>query len=161
MKNKKFINVSILDAKETTYGEYIDEFKPLIVNTDIGYETEGYVVSNEKSYSPFWVSKEEFLKDNLELISNENLKGSKLSIGEKMVKDFIKKTSIMTINKKTTLVVVTLKNGFEIVESSSCVSEKNYNEAIGAKICIKKIEEKIWAYLGFLLQMATYEKEQN
>ena len=47
-----------------------------------------------------------------------------------------------------------LKNGFEIVESSSCVSPENYDEAMGREICMEKIKDKVWMLLGFLLQTA-------
>lgn len=47
-----------------------------------------------------------------------------------------------------------LANGFELVESSSCVSEENYDKELGAEICMKKIRDKVWFLLGFLLQTA-------
>ena len=47
-----------------------------------------------------------------------------------------------------------LRNGFEIVESSACVSPENYDEALGREICLKKIKDKVWGLLGFLLQTA-------
>jgi hypothetical protein len=43
-------------------------------------------------------------------------------------------------------------NGFEIVESSSCVDKENYSEELGVEICMEKIRDKIWMLLGFLLQ---------
>ena len=46
------------------------------------------------------------------------------------------------------------KNGFEIVESSACVSAENYDEELGAEICLGKIRDKVWMLLGFLLQTA-------
>lgn len=79
---------------------------------------------------------------------------SGVSIGPKMVDDFIKETHISTIGGKTTLVRVVLKNGFEIIESSACVDPANYSEEIGAKCCLEKIKDKIWYLLGFLLQTA-------
>ncbi|ADZ20161.1 hypothetical protein BJV85_002887 [Clostridium acetobutylicum] len=38
---------------------------------------------------------------------------------------------------------IILKNGFEITETSSCVNRDNYDEKIGAKICINQAKEKI------------------
>lgn len=82
---------------------------------------------------------------------------SGVSIGPKMVEDFIKEKHISTIGDKTTLVRVVLKNGFEIIESSACVDKANYNEVIGAECCMNKIKDKIWMLLGFLLQTAYTE----
>ena len=55
---------------------------------------------------------------------------------------------------KTTVVRAVLKNGFEIVESSSCVSAENYDEKLGEEICMERIRNKVWELLGFLLQTA-------
>ena len=54
---------------------------------------------------------------------------------------------------KCTVVRAVLRNGFEIVESSACVSA-DYDEAMGAEICLEKIKDKVWFLLGFLLQSA-------
>lgn len=67
---------------------------------------------------------------------------------------FIHKLDIQTIGEKMTFVQAILVNGFTIEETSSCVSAENYDEFIGAGICIKKIKEKVWELLGFLLQTA-------
>ncbi len=77
---------------------------------------------------------------------------SGVSVGQKMVDDFIKEVHVSTLGEKTTLVRCILVNGFEIVEASACVDKVNYNEEIGAEICLGKIKDKIWMLLGFLLQ---------
>lgn len=89
----------------------------------------------------------------LKLEDNKNLP-SGVSIGPKMVDDFIKEIHISTLGTKTTMVRAVLINGFEIVETSGCVDEANYDEKIGAEVCLKKIKDKIWFLLGFLLQTA-------
>ena len=73
---------------------------------------------------------------------------------KKNVDNFIKNIKISTIGEKTTLVIATLINDFEIIESSSCVDVANYNETLGAEICVERIKNKIWEFLGFLLQTA-------
>ena len=55
-----------------------------------------------------------------------------------------------------TLVIATLVNGFTITESSACVDPANYDEQIGRDICMKKIEDKVWLLLDFLMQSAIY-----
>ena len=56
------------------------------------------------------------------------------------------------VGDKVTVVRATLRNGFELVESSACVSPENYDEKMGAEICMEKIKDKVWFLLGFLLQ---------
>lgn len=90
----------------------------------------------------------------LPLDVNENLKTDKPSISEKMVDNFIARFYATTVGDKTTVVRAVLVNGFEIVESSSCVSPENYDEEIGKEICIGKIKDKVWELLGFLLATA-------
>ena len=62
--------------------------------------------------------------------------------------------NLITLGDKTTVVRCVLRNGFEIVESSSCVDPKNYSEEYGAEICMERIKNKIWELLGFLIQTA-------
>lgn len=113
---------------------------------------EGYKVIYPGNYVS-WSPKEVFEKAYMKVDPNENLK-SDISISQQMVDDFIKETYVETVGEKTTLVRVTLKNGFELVEASSCVDETNYDKKIGAEICMGKIKNKIWFLLGFLLQTA-------
>ena len=60
------------------------------------------------------------------------------------------------MGNKCTVVRAILCNGFEIIESSACVSEENYSEEMGAQICLGKIKDKVWFLLGFLLQTAIH-----
>lgn len=113
---------------------------------------EGYKVEYADGYES-WSPKEVFEKAYLKVDDNPNLP-SGVSIGPQMVEDFIKEKHVSTIGDKTTLVRAVLVNGFEIIESSACVDKVNYNEDIGAEICMKKIKDKIWMLLGFLLQTA-------
>ena len=87
---------------------------------------------------------------------NTCLNTDKPSIGQEMVDDFIAHTEVQTLGDKTTVVRAVLRNGFEIVESSSCVSKENYSVDLGTQICLKKIKDKIWFLLGFLLQTAVH-----
>ena len=60
--------------------------------------------------------------------------------------------SVETIGEKTTMVRLITKEGFEIIETSSCVDKVNYDKAIGEEICRKKIEDKLWSFEGYVLQ---------
>ena len=82
------------------------------------------------------------------------LKTAAPSISAEMVERFIDHHETVTMGGKTTVVRAMLKNGFEIVESSSCVSAENYDEKLGEEICMERIRNKVWELLGFLLQTA-------
>lgn len=113
----------------------------------------GYRVRYADGYES-WSPKEIFEATYLPLNVNPNLRTAAPSISEEMVNDFIASTEVTTMGGKCTVVRAVLRNGFEIVEASACVSEENYDEALGAKICIGKIRDKVWMLLGFLLQTA-------
>lgn len=112
---------------------------------------EGYKVRYQDGYESF-SPKDVFERFYLELTVNPELRTKKPSISQKMVDDFIVAKEVLTLGDKVTVVRATLRNGFELVESSACVSPENYDENLGAKICMEKIEAKVWFLLGFLLQ---------
>ena len=113
---------------------------------------EGYKVRYQDGYESF-SPKDVFERFYLELTVHPELRTKKPSISQKMVDDFIVAKEVSTLGDKVTVVRATLRNGFELVESSACVSPENYDEKLGAKICMEKIEEKVWFLLGFLLQI--------
>ena len=53
---------------------------------------------------------------------------------------------------KCTVVVCQLPSGFVIVESSSCVDPKNYNEQMGIEICMNRIKDRIFEMEAYKLQ---------
>lgn len=113
---------------------------------------EGYRVYHKddmEAYCP----KDLFDKVYLEIDDNKDLP-SGVSIGQQMVDDFIDKVESMTMGEKTTVTQITLKNGFIITESSSCVDPKNYSMEIGEEVNLEHAKNKIWELLGFLLQTA-------
>ena len=118
-------------------------------------EEPGYRVRYQDGYES-WSPKDVFERAYLPLHVNPDLKTDRPSVSQKMVDEFITKTEVTTMGEKTTVVRAVLRNGFEIVESSSCVSPENYDEERGAEICLEKIRDKVWFLLGFLLQTAVY-----
>lgn len=79
---------------------------------------------------------------------------SDIKVTPEQIAEIIKNSEIQDIKvgTKTTLVICALPNDFVIVESSSCVDPENYDHEIGKKICMKKIEDKIWELEGYVLQ---------
>lgn len=107
---------------------------------------EGYRVKYPDGYES-WSPKEVFEKAYMQV-------GDNVTITQDNVDNFIKSVDVITMGDKTTVVRATLVNGFEIVESSSCVKKENYDEKYGAEICMEHIKNRIWHLLGFLLQTA-------
>lgn len=60
------------------------------------------------------------------------------------------------VDPKTTLLKIELKTGFVLYETSACVDPANYFDALGAEYAMKKINDKIWFAMGFILQWAKY-----
>ena len=113
----------------------------------------GYKVRYPDGYES-WSPKDVFERAYLPLTVNPALKTDQPSISQEMVDDFILETWTQTLGDKCTVVRAMLRNGFEIVESSACVSPEIYDENLGREICLKKIKDKVWGLLGFLLQTA-------
>lgn len=113
----------------------------------------GYKVRYADGYESF-SPEEVFERAYLPLEVNGKLRTAAPSISAEMVERFIDHHETVTMGGKTTVVRAVLKNGFVIVESSSCVSAENYDEKLGEEVCMKRIRNKVWELLGFLLQTA-------
>ena len=121
------------------------------IRKDGRVEEDGYKVRYADGYES-WSPKDVFERSYLKLTVNPELRTKKPSISQEMVDDFIVAKEVSTLGDKVTVVRATLRNGFELVESSACVSPENYDEKLGAEICMEKIKDKVWFLLGFLLQ---------
>lgn len=127
-----------------------DEILPEDTDVEVGYRVrypDGY-----ESWSP----RDVFEAAYMPVLNNPQLKTDAPSVSQQMVDDFILETWTTTLGDKTTVVRAMLRNGFEIVESSACVSAENYDETMGRAICMEKIKDKVWFLLGFLLQTAVH-----
>ena len=146
-----YIGTKLISAEAMNLGDY-NKYRGWQIPANENPEKEGYLVRYSDDYYS-WSPKEVFEKAYLMVDDNPDLP-SGVSIGPKMVDSFIKETHVSTLGDRTTLVRCVLVNGFEIIESSACVDPLNYNEYMGAEICMEKIKDKIWYLLGFLLQTA-------
>lgn len=113
----------------------------------------GYAVSHEDGTRSH-AEAEHFEKFFIQVDPNPELTKSEISVSQKMVDEFIAYDEVKTMGAATTVVRCVLRNGFVIVESSSCVDPANYSEEMGAEICRERIKNKIWELLGFLLATA-------
>lgn len=151
MEMKTYIGTKIIEAIPAirTGGKVYDANE--LIPRSMELVEEGYKVRYSDGYESF-SPKDVFERAYLELTVNQELRTKKPSISQKMVDDFIVAKEVSTLGDKVTVVRATLRNGFELVESSACVSPENYDEELGAKICMEKIKDKVWFLLGFLLQ---------
>lgn len=51
-----------------------------------------------------------------------------------------------------TVCCLTLRNGFNAVGESACVSPENFNADVGRRLAFEKAREKIWALEGYALR---------
>lgn len=116
----------------------------------------GYAVKYEDGYTS-WSPADVFERSYFQLVGDGN------SLVEYDVTRFFDKVEVQKLGEKTTVVTGTLINGFEMVEGSPCVDPANYNEEIGAKICVERMRNKTWMLLGFVLQWARsgIKREEN
>jgi hypothetical protein len=78
-------------------------------------------------------------------------------VSEQDVNDAVVASTAQKIGEKTAVVVLTLKNGFEVVGVSSCVDAANYDHKIGVELATKKAIDKVWELLGYRLQDRLHE----
>ena len=80
---------------------------------------------------------------------------SEITVTQEQVNENMQDVIVRTLQdfeKPCTYVTVRMKNGFTLRESTTCVDPANYDEEIGKKICLEKIEDKVWFLLGYALQ---------
>jgi hypothetical protein len=106
----------------------------------------GYAVKYPDGYVS-WSPKETF--ESAYLAQGHD--GSRVS--EQMVDDFIVKHEGTRLGNHA-VVLVTLRNGFTLVEESACGDPANYNQARGEELAFAKAKRRVWNYLGFLLATA-------
>jgi hypothetical protein len=140
---KRYIGFKMIDAEEMTVAEYNEKVRPLVYS---GNDQNGYKVVYPDGYVG-WSPKEVFEKAYMQIGDNN-------TITQENVDAFVSAYVPYTLGDKTTVVRGILANGFVIVESSSCVDPKNFDQTIGVDICKDKIKNKVWELLGFLLQTA-------
>ena len=114
--------------------------------------TEAYLIDYEDGTKGHAMA-ERFEKFSILVDPNPELVKSDISVSQKMVDEFVAYEDVYSV-ENTTIVRCVLRNGFVIVEASSCVDPANYSEEMGAQICREKIKNKIWELLGFLLATA-------
>lgn len=145
----KYIECKFVSSAPMTHGEFYANTAYPIEFRRGKPSAPGYMITYPDMHME-WIPKEAFESSHFPIEQeDENIPPK---IQESDVDKFIKSYEIYKVGDKTTVAVATLINGFIITESSSCVSPDNYDEELGASICKRKIRDKVWFLLGFLLQ---------
>lgn len=142
----KAIGIKMVDLQPMCAAEAKDKGYRIgnALDVDAGYEVtypDGY-----KSWCPKEVADMAYFK------LDEANDGTKIL--EQDVHNFIDCIEGDKIGAKTSLVHATTITGFEYVETSSCVDEKNFNQTLGYQYAKEKVISKVWDALGFVLQWA-------
>lgn len=141
------MGVQQVKAEPYTYSEYCAKYGFLI---EPGKENDkGYLVEFPNGKHA-WYHTDAFEKTYLEL--NDP---TKITSGDVIRFLGVSPYEVGQLDDKTTLVKMTTRTGFVQYETSSCVDPTNYNEQLGADICIDRLNNnKLWPMLGFVLQWA-------
>lgn len=83
----------------------------------------------------------------LDNIFSRKAKASHLA--EEEIESMIESKEFIKLWVKTTVCLVTLKNGFEIVTYSSCIVPENYNQEIWEHLSYKKAIDRIRELEGY------------
>ena len=145
---KSYLGVKLIKAQPMTYGDY-SGLKCFPIEAEKAND-EGYLVEYPDGYQS-WSPIAAFEAAYLEL--NES---SRITSGDLIRFLGIDPYGVEQLDEKTTMIRMVTRTGFVSYETSSCMDPANYNEQIGAQICIDKLNTKLWEMLGFVLQWANH-----
>lgn len=84
-----------------------------------------------------------------------------MKLTEKRILSCIKDEQVMKVGNKTTLVLLILENGFEIIGTSACVNPAEYDHEIGRSLARKRAIDKIWELEGYRAQCSEYAPSES
>lgn len=82
------------------------------------------------------------------------------TVTQERVDSQIVKETTAKLAEKTTVVILTLKNGFEVVGTSACVDPANYDHEIGIKYARQRAMDKVWELEGYFLQALIHAEKE-
>ena len=150
---QKFIRCHLVEAKPMTRGAY-NKKRGWTLPKDENPKYKGYLVKYPDGYVS-WCPKAQFESQGFPI---EN--GS--TITEKDILNFKAQgyqqcgTNAAPDGKPFTMVQMVYPTGFTDFATSACVDPKNYSEEIGGDVCVGKINDRLWGFLGFMLQWAKF-----
>lgn len=147
---KTFIGVKMIQAKPMNYHQFLSEIKNVneaVAKHEVyGEDKDGYLVVYPDGYKS-WSPKDVFEKAYFQL-DRDNV------ITKDDCERFIVKDNFTKVSPKSALVTYTTKTGFELNEISACVDPARFSEEIAMDVTKESAVDKLWSYLGFVLQWA-------
>ena len=144
---KNFIGCKLVKSKPMTRNEWLLT-KPERHEPPSELDMLGYLVLYPDGYTS-WNPKEQFEKYYFG-IENEN------KLSQKDIDNFIIEHIDAELDSVTSLSRVRLVNNWTITETASCIKPETFDHKIGYELCQKRIENKVWELLGFMLKTAIY-----
>lgn len=83
-----------------------------------------------------------------------------MSVKQEDIDKAIVREDYYTVGVKTTVCVLTLENGFEVIGHSGCVNPYDYDISVGGPIAKQRAVDKVWQLLGFMNQMDEWRNQQ-
>lgn len=80
------------------------------------------------------------------------------SVTEEELRMRVASTEYVKLGRKTTVCLLTLDNGFEVVGLSACVDPSRYDEGVGRDLAFNDAFSKVWELEGYRLQVDLYNK---
>ena len=90
-----------------------------------------------------------------------NMMDTHNTVTPQMINAKIDKEQYFKAGEKTTVCVLTLRNGFEIVGSSACVDPENFDLEVGQKWARKDAVDQVEKLEGYALQSILYMDQIN
>ena len=75
-----------------------------------------------------------------------------MKVTQKQVNEAIEKAEYHKAGEKTTVCVLTLKDGFEVVGFAGVVDPTNFDMELGSRYAKEKALDKVWQHLGSIAQ---------
>ena len=147
-----YIGVKSIEAKPMTFGEY-NTYRGWPIPAHLDPQRPGYLVRYTDGYES-WSPKEAFETAYFAIAVPNKLSPSDI---DRFVGNNVETS---TVGPKSTMVHVTMRNGWEDYEVSSCVDPANYDEAVGKDCALECVKHRLWKHLGFVLQWARHGLKQ-
>lgn len=150
---KKYIRCHMVEAMPMSRGAY-NKKRGWTIPADENPKDKGYLVKYPDGYVS-WCPKAQFESQGFAIENGSTI--TKKDILNFKIKGYQLVDTCLTPNGKPfTMIQMIHPTGFTDFATSACVDPKNYSEEIGTDICVKKINDRLWGFLGFMLQWAKF-----
>lgn len=75
--------------------------------------------------------------------------------------EWVCKADFAKVGEKTTVCLLTLTNGFEIIGTSACVNPADFDANIGKEYALKEALKHMDGHVGFYRQVKLHQEQNN